>query len=271
MSGVLQQHGQRVGTQDRQHLAHFRDHLNLALDMPVRFVETSFVQTFAPVISRSSMAGPRGARALRADWSMCKFISFLRSHYRVRIIALRAIVLDRGRSSPRRGRGGRTHMSPKPQHASIAASANLCRASASPRPPKARKLAGMGHGLAPAHIASPDTKQFTDAFTAISIRGSSVTPAQVDLVQTGYRSIRGLVFAKIGFESRGNCFTLGFSSSTRRFGHSSTPTFPNRAASSRRMITTAVHACIDIPRCVRPCVLWAPATLAMGGTRPSTV
>jgi hypothetical protein len=50
----------------------------------------------------------------------------------------------------------------------------------------------MRHDLAPAHIASPDSKQFTDAFTAISVRGNGMTTAQVDLAQTSYRSIEEL-------------------------------------------------------------------------------
>jgi hypothetical protein len=98
----------------------------------------------------------------------------------------------------------------------------------------------MRHDLAPAHIASPDTKQSTDAFTAISIRGSSVTPAQVDLVQTGYRSIEGLVRedlgSKVGELFYARLFELD--PSLRSLFHTD---IPEQSRKLTQMITTAVH------------------------------
>jgi hemoglobin-like flavoprotein len=104
-----------------------------------------------------------------------------------------------------------------------------------------RKLAAMRHDLAPAHIASPDSKQFTDAFTAISVRGNGMTPAQVDLVQASYRSIEGLG-PKVGELFYARLFELD--PSLRSLFHTD---IPEQSRKLTQMITAAVHGLHDIP------------------------
>jgi len=107
-----------------------------------------------------------------------------------------------------------------------------------PAPAQSRKLAGMGHGLAPAHMHHPTPNQFYRCLHGDQHQGQQRDTGKVDLARRAIAASR-LVREDLGSKV-GELFTLGFSSSTRR-----SVTLPHRLPEQSRkltqMITTAVH------------------------------